>query len=153
MTSEDFAPNDSVIWTSPLTGLDVKASYRGEQDGKAVIFTGTLQATVEYRHLRKEVAEVPTVEPSPGPWHVRPDYGQENVYRLWDAVDNYHDDTSPEVMDVNARIMEASRDMLEALRLASINLALHAKRGLGGGYAQLAQEAIDAAIAKAEGKE
>lgn len=43
-------------------------------------------------------------------------------------------------------------DLLRALKLASINLALHTKEGLGGGYATLAQEAIESAIAKAEAR-
>lgn len=41
---------------------------------------------------------------TPGPWHVCPDYSKENVYRLWNEHDNYHDDTSPEAMDANARL-------------------------------------------------
>ena len=55
---------------------------------------------------------------TPGPWHVRPDYGKENVYRLWDKNDNYHDDTSPEAMDANAVLMAAAPKLLEALKLA-----------------------------------
>lgn len=48
------------------------------------------------------------VKPSPAPWVVRPDYGKENVYRLWDKNTNYHDDTSPEKMDANANLMSFS---------------------------------------------
>ena len=47
-------------------------------------------------------------KPSPAPWIVRPDYGKENVYRLWDKNTNYHDDTSPERMDANANLMSFS---------------------------------------------
>lgn len=51
---------------------------------------------------------------SPAPWNVRPDYGKENVYRLWDEDSNYHADTSPEAMDANARLISAAPDLLSA---------------------------------------
>lgn len=50
-----------------------------------------------------------------GEWVVRPDYGKENVYRLWDGDTNYHEDTSPETMDANARLMSLAPKMLEVL--------------------------------------
>jgi hypothetical protein len=48
-------------------------------------------------------------------WHVRPDYGQENVYRIWDVDDNYHKDTSPEMMDKRAQLIACAPELLEAL--------------------------------------
>ncbi len=54
--------------------------------------------------------------PNAGPWIVRPDYGKENVYRLWDKDSNYHDDTSPEVMDANTKLMSAAPILLAALQ-------------------------------------
>jgi hypothetical protein len=53
---------------------------------------------------------------SPPPYVVKPDYGQENVYRLWDKNGNYHDDTSPEAMDANAALFNAAPDLLKALK-------------------------------------
>jgi hypothetical protein len=50
-----------------------------------------------------------------GKWLVRPDYGKENVYRLWNADSNYHEDTSPEVMDGNACLMQSAPRLLKAL--------------------------------------
>ena len=57
-------------------------------------------------------------KPSPGEWNVRPDYGQENVYHLWDKNFNYHSDNTPEVMDANARLMESAPALLHAVQLA-----------------------------------
>lgn len=59
---------------------------------------------------------------SPAPWIIRPDYGKDNVYRLWDKHDNYHHNTSPEAMDANARLMEQAPTLLHALRLAKTAL-------------------------------
>lgn len=55
---------------------------------------------------------------TPTPWHIRPDYGKENVYRLWNADDNYPDDTSPEVMDDNAEFMMQAVNAHEAIKNA-----------------------------------
>lgn len=54
-------------------------------------------------------------------WHVRPDYGKENVYRIWDGDDNFHDDTTPEAMDRRATLIEAAPAMLDALRATLLN--------------------------------
>ena len=93
---------------------------------------------------------------SPLPWKIRPDYGKENVYRLWNADDNYHDDTSPEVMDANAELMMKATRSHEAMKAA---LKLAAMR-IGCGCTTLpcalcrhAEETIDKAIILAEGKE
>jgi len=55
-----------------------------------------------------------------GNWTVRPDYGKENVYRLWDKDENYFSDTTPDIMDSNAALMSASplllRVCLDALQ-------------------------------------
>lgn len=53
---------------------------------------------------------------SPGPWVIKPDYGKENVYRLWDENGNYCDDTSPEAMDANAALFSAAPEMLDVLK-------------------------------------
>ena len=53
---------------------------------------------------------------TPGQWQVRPDYGKENVYRLWDKDSNYHKRTDPETMDANAILMQSAPLLLEALR-------------------------------------
>jgi hypothetical protein len=57
-------------------------------------------------------------------FHVRPDYGKENVYRVWDSDDNYHDDTSPEAMDRRAKLLAASPELLKALLAAGDYLLL-----------------------------
>jgi hypothetical protein len=64
--------------------------------------------------FRDEAEE--TAPPNPGPWHVRPDYGKENVYRLWNEGDNYFAATDPETMDANAYLMAAAPDLLEACK-------------------------------------
>lgn len=51
-------------------------------------------------------------------WLIRPSYLEENVYRLWNKDSNYHKDTSPEVMDGNARLMENAPQLLLALNQA-----------------------------------
>lgn len=53
---------------------------------------------------------------TPGPWQVIPEYSQDNVYRLWDADGNYHDDTSPETLESNAHLIAAAPELLEALK-------------------------------------
>jgi len=58
------------------------------------------------------------VKHNSGKWIVRPDYGKENVYRLWDKDLNYHKDTSPEVMDANAVLMSASPKLFRVLNQA-----------------------------------
>lgn len=45
---------------------------------------------------------------TPGPWICNPDYGTENFYRIWDENGNYHDDTSSDMMDANAKLIAAS---------------------------------------------
>lgn len=80
-------------------------------------------------------------------WHCRPDYGKENVYRLWDENDNYHDDTGPEAMDKRAQLITAAPKLLAALKAANIILLQQNK------YSQADHEAMDViqlAIAKAE---
>ena len=51
-------------------------------------------------------------------WHCKPDYSKENVYRIWDQDDNYHDDTTPEAMDRRAALVQAAPALVEALELA-----------------------------------
>lgn len=51
-----------------------------------------------------------------GKWLVRPDYGQENVYRLWDKNSNYHKRTDPETMDANAILIQSAPLLLKALK-------------------------------------
>jgi hypothetical protein len=58
------------------------------------------------------------VKHNSGEWIVRPDYGKENVYRLWDEDTNYHEDTSPETMDANARLMSLAPKMLALIQSA-----------------------------------
>ncbi len=80
-------------------------------------------------------------KPSKAPWIVTSDYGKENVYRLWDKNSNYHDDTSPEVMDANAHLIAAAPELLEA-----------ARNFVRGNTTEQAMKEFNAAIAKAEGK-
>lgn len=54
-------------------------------------------------------------------WHVKPDYGKENVFYLWNEDDNYHDDTSPEAMDRRAKLMEAAPVLYKTIRMALRN--------------------------------
>jgi hypothetical protein len=58
-------------------------------------------------------------QPNAAPWVVRPDYGKENVYRLWNKNTNYHEDTSPERMDANANLMSFAPRLLSFVKLVS----------------------------------
>ena len=51
-------------------------------------------------------------------FNVRADYGKENVFRVWDADFNYHDDLSPEAMDARANLMTSAPALRAALILA-----------------------------------
>jgi hypothetical protein len=51
MERAELNPNDDVIFLSPFTGKESKVSYRGEFNGKAMIWTGMTQFAVEYRDL------------------------------------------------------------------------------------------------------
>jgi hypothetical protein len=53
MNPEELNPNDELIFSSPYSGQDSKVSYRGPYQGKAMIWTGTTQFTVEYQYLRR----------------------------------------------------------------------------------------------------
>ena len=75
-------------------------------------------------------------------WHCRPDYGKENVYRIWNEDDNYHDDVSPEMMDRRAALVAAAPSLLDALKTALYYLSEDAPAP--------ARYEIEAAIAKAE---
>lgn len=44
-------------------------------------------------------------------WVVNPQYGKGNVYWVWDADSNYHDDISPEAMDVRTKLIAAAPKM------------------------------------------
>ncbi len=79
-------------------------------------------------------------------WHVRPEYSKDNVYRIWDANDNYHDDTSPEMMDKRAAVMQAAPEMLEALK----RIIQYPSATMGMNHADLIFAV--AVIAKAEGR-
>lgn len=58
----------------------------------------------------------------PGNWNVRPDYGKENVYHLWNADDmNFQDDTTPERMDANARAMSQVPKMHDIIKRVAQN--------------------------------
>ena len=78
-------------------------------------------------------------------WHVRPDYGQENVYRIWDADDNYHKDASPEMMDKRAALISAAPDLLETLTQELVALKCWRKVASGD-----VLEGIHISIAKIE---
>lgn len=71
-------------------------------------------------------------------WHVRPDYVQGNVYRIWDGNDNYHDDTSPDAMDKRAALIEAAPDLLDALEGLVNGLADEELTAINAGYARAA---------------
>ena len=92
-----------------------------------------------------------TAKHTPGPRHVRPDYGKDNVYRLWDENDNYHDDTSPEAMDANAALIAAAPVMYEALKAAY--KLLREWTPSGEDNQGEVEGLIEAALAQAEGKQ
>ncbi len=85
---------------------------------------------------------------TPGPWNVNPDYGKENMYRLWDEDSNYHDDTSPERMDANARLIASAPELLEALKA----FATWETTTMNDDELRDIFAACHSAIAKAEGK-
>lgn len=45
-------------------------------------------------------------------WHVRPQYSMENVYRIWDENNNYHDDTEVDTMNRRASLIAAAPKLL-----------------------------------------
>jgi hypothetical protein len=51
MERAELNPNDEVIFLSPYTGKESKVSYRGEFNGKAMIWTGMTQFAVNYADL------------------------------------------------------------------------------------------------------
>ena len=53
MNPEELKPDDEVIFASPFSGKDVRASYRGPFNGKAMVWTGMTQYAVEYKYLRR----------------------------------------------------------------------------------------------------
>lgn len=85
-------------------------------------------------------------------WLIRPDYGQENVYRLWSKDSNYHKDTSPEVMDGNARLMENAPQLLKAIRtvLARVD---HTNKHTSIGEMRDTWDILREAVNRALGKE
>ena len=46
-----FDVDEKVIWTSPHTGNKTEVVYRGEINGKAMIFSGWLQIQVPFDQL------------------------------------------------------------------------------------------------------
>jgi len=49
-----FSPNDTVIWTSPHSGMENKVSYRGKVgETKAIVWTGTMQIQVDMYDLKR----------------------------------------------------------------------------------------------------
>ena len=54
-TRETVAPNDEVEFLSPYTGEVSVVSYRGEFNGKAMIWTGKTQYAVDYSAIRRVV--------------------------------------------------------------------------------------------------
>ena len=87
------------------------------------------------------------IQHTPGKWTIKPDYSQENVYRLWDEDGNYHADWSQDTMDANARLMAAAPSLLAALKAASHALTL--LDPLGTHHDAIA---IDEALNLAEGR-
>ena len=59
-----FSPDDNLIMHSPYTGEDTTVSYRGDYEGKAVIWTGKTQMSVPKEWLRRkgEKRTGPTLE-------------------------------------------------------------------------------------------
>ena len=60
---------------------------------------------------------------TPGPWQIEVDESIENVYRLWDAEGNYHQDCTLAVRIANKQLMEAAPELLAALKVCQNYLA------------------------------
>lgn len=80
MERADLNPNDMVVFLSPFTGKESTVSYRGEFNGKAMIWTGMTQYAVEYRDLiRKVMGEEPTAVKKSLPYHQRVAIGRRHT--------------------------------------------------------------------------
>lgn len=85
----------------------------------------------------------------PGDWQINPDYGKENVYRLWNGKDsNYQTDTSPERMDANARLMQQAPKLYDIATRVLGNLRANELKTLP----LLLIQDIERAIAQVQGK-
>ena len=80
-----------------------------------------------------------------GPLVVKPIYSSDNEYELYNSEGNFPGDTSPDVMDANARLFSSAPDLLEAAKEALCQFDAYADcSGIRGKLSE--------AIAKAEGK-
>jgi hypothetical protein len=54
---KNFKVDEKVVWTSPYMSKEQEVSYRGEYQGQAIIWTGTLQFAVPLDQIRKKVGK------------------------------------------------------------------------------------------------